>query len=126
MLNFKTKNGCVVFVFLYLTIDIFYIASKSFTKFHHKLVRPVVHNMNATKYNHTFDIERPMTILVIALVVNTKRDLIAVCYRIELMTDFSAMEVYLIVFLIEIIVYWKCIRIPIIAVDGKYTSQFLI
>ena len=97
MLNIKAKNGGVAFEILNLVIDILHIVCKSFAKFYHKLVRPIVNNVNTPKYNNAFYIERPMSVLVIALIVNSKRNLIATFNRINLVTVLSTVEIYLII-----------------------------
>ena len=72
MLDFKAKDDSIAFELFDLAIDIFHIACKPFAEAYHQLVRPIIYSSNAPEYYHASDIERPMSVLVIALVVNAE------------------------------------------------------
>ena len=101
MLDFQTKNCGVLSKFLDFIMDIIHIRSKFFRKLRYQLVRPLVYHVNASEYNHAFDVERPMSVLVIALIVNAERNLIAAINRIELMPDLSAVKIDFIISLVK-------------------------
>ena len=125
MLDLKAKNGGIIFELFNFAMDIVHITRKSFAKFHHQFVRPIIQNANAPEYDYASDIERPMTILVIAIVVNTERDLITFCNCIELVSDLSAVEKDLIAFFIKVIIDRQSVWIRIIAIDSEYATYLL-
>lgn len=57
MLDLYAKNGSVAPEFFDLAIYVIRIDCKTLAKIHHQLVRPIIHNMNSTEYDHTSDIE---------------------------------------------------------------------
>ena len=68
MLYLKAKNSGVAFEFFDLIADVIRIVRKTLAEVYHQLVRPIIYSSNAPEYYHASDIERPMSVLVMALV----------------------------------------------------------
>ena len=64
-----------------------------------------------TEDNYTFDIQRPVSVFMIAFIINAKGNFVVFFYRIELVTDLSAVKIYFVIFLVEVKIYGKGIRV---------------
>ena len=75
----------------------------------------IFHRLNPAEHYNTFDMQRPLTVLPIALVMDTVGNLVALGNGIDLVTCFRSVEIQLAV----------CFAVPVVSIFASVETFFM-
>ena len=85
----------------------------------------ICHWLHTTEYHNTFNVQRPLSVLPVALVIDTVGDLVVFGNGVDLVPCFCPMEIQLTVCFAVPVVHGNAIRISVIAQYRQDASRLV-